>query len=306
MTASFSRITLVSVSGLPDASGAARALAFSQAQMPGSRAVLCSPVAPDGLGTGISHVPLAPMNYHEYCWFMLFALWRVVHTEFALVVQDDGWVLDGNNWSDDYLNYDYVGAPIHLAKVESAQGVVWRNQFEWASDFGQPGCSVTPVQNGGFSLRSQRLMRALVDHPHVKVEVPPPDAVQGQPLRMFWHNNALLEDVQLTAVLRPALEAVGVRFAPLELARDFSVEHAAPLLHQGFDAMKFFGHHAKLRKLQSLVPLTLRSGLRLSELDQIWGERDLLTMFERRGYNIEFADKGVSATAASGLARRKV
>ena len=29
-----------------------------------------------------------------------------------------------------------------------------------------------------------------------------PDAVQGDPLQMHWQHNALLEDVQLTGVLR--------------------------------------------------------------------------------------------------------
>ena len=87
------RITLVSVTGLADAQGAARALAFSQRQLPACRALLCSPVRPADLPPGIEHLPIAPLNYHEYSWFMLFALWRVVPTEFALVVQEDGWVV---------------------------------------------------------------------------------------------------------------------------------------------------------------------------------------------------------------------
>ena len=64
----FPRITLVSVTGLPDARGAAMALQHSQAQMPGSQAVLCSPTAPDDLAPSIRHVAIAPMNYHEYSW----------------------------------------------------------------------------------------------------------------------------------------------------------------------------------------------------------------------------------------------
>jgi len=49
----------------------------------------------------------------------VFALWRVVETEFALIVQDDGWVLSTDNRHDDYLQYDYLGAPIHLAHAGS-------------------------------------------------------------------------------------------------------------------------------------------------------------------------------------------
>jgi len=301
--APFEKITLVSVTGLPDAAGAAMALQLSLAQMPGARALLCSPRMPPDLAPGIAHRAIAPLNYHEYGWFMMFALWRVVQTEFALVVQEDGWVVDAGNWQDAFFDYDYIGAPIHLARIDGPQGTYWRNGFEWAEDMARPGHVVTPVQNGGFSLRSRRFMRALVDHPQIRVEIPPPDVVDGEPLRMHWHHKALLEDVQLSGVLRPALEAVGMRFAPLELARRFAIEHAAPQLHQGYDAMRLFGHHAKVRQLARLSPLTLRSLVPLSMLDQWWGERDILRMFEQRGYRIEFAPEP-EAPAPAAAPRR--
>ncbi|HEX7868391.1 MAG TPA: DUF5672 family protein [Variovorax sp.] len=300
---SFEKITLVSVTGLADARGAAMALQHSQAQMPGARALLCSPKAPGNLAPGIEHRSIAPLNYHEYSWFMMFALWRVVQTEFALVVQEDGWVVNAANWSDEFLGHDYIGAPIHLAKIDAPQGTYWRNSFEWAQELAKPDHVVTPIQNGGFSLRSRRFMRALVDHPHIRVEIPPPDAVEGEPLRMHWQHNALLEDVQLSGVLRPALEAAGMRFAPLELARSFAIEHAGPQLHHGYNALLLFGHHAKVRQLASLSPLTLRSLIPLSQLDSWYGERDILQMFERNGYRIEFAPEPEAPAAA---ATRKV
>ncbi|SFO69103.1 Glycosyltransferase family 17 [Variovorax sp. OK605] len=305
---SFRKITLVSVTGLPDAGGAAMALQHSQAQMPGARALLCSPRAPANLAPGIVHLPIAPLNYHEYGWFMMFALWRVVQTEFALVVQEDGWVVNADNWNDEFLGCDYIGAPIHLARIDAPQGTYWRNRFAWADELHKAEHRVTPVQNGGFSLRSRRFMRALVDHPHIRVEIPPPDAVEardGEPLKMHWQHNALLEDVQLSGVLRPALEAVGMRFAPLELARSFAIEHAGPQLHHGYNAMLLFGHHARVRQLASLAPLTLRSLVPLSQLDGWYGERDILQMFERNGYRIEFAPEP-EAPATLATAQRKV
>lgn len=295
------RITLVSVTGLADASGAGRALAFSQRQLPGCGALLCSPQRPPDLAPGIAHRPIAPLNYHEYGWFMLFALWRVVATEFALVVQEDGWVLDGANWRDAYFDYDYVGAPIHLARIDTPEGTHWRRGFAWSTPEHPFGQGATPVQNGGFSLRSQRLMRALVEHPHIRVEVPPPDGVGGEPLQMHWQHDALLEDVQLTGVLRPALEAVGLRFAPVEVARSFAIEHAG-LFHHGYDALQLFGHHSKLRRLAAIDPPTLRHLLPRSQIGQIYGEPELLQLFERRGYAVEFAPEPV----AEGVARRRV
>ncbi len=302
---SFQKITLVSVTGLPDARGAAMALALSLAQMPGARALLCSPQAPADLGRGIAHRAIAPLDYHEYSWFIMFALWRLVDTEFALIVQEDGWVLDAANWNEAFLDHDCIGAPIHLARIEPPQGpAYWRNRFEWADEYARPDHRVTPVLNGGFSLRSRRFLRALVDHPEIRVEIPPPDALEGEPLRMHWHHNPLLEDVQLTGVLRPALEARGLRFAPVELAREFAIEHAGPQLHHGFDALKIFGHHSKVRRLVSLSPPTVRSLVPLSELDGWYGERDLLTMFERRGYRIEFPPEARAAAVSPGPTRR--
>jgi hypothetical protein len=285
----FKDITLVAVTGLPDARGEARALQWSLEQMPGARAVLCSPSPPPDLHRCITHRPIASMNYNEYSWFMIFALWRVVSTEFALVVQEDGWVLNAANWQPAFLDCDYIGAPIHLARIEAPEGVYWRKGFEWTLEMAAPDRTVTPVQNGGFSLRSQRLMRALVDHPQIRVEVPPPDSVEGNPLAMRWHHHALLEDVQLSGLLRPALEKVGMRFAPLALARDFAIEHAGGKFHRGHNAMSLFGHHARVRRLASISPPTVQCAIALSQLDQWYGERDILTMFERYGYRIEFA-----------------
>ena len=88
---SFSPITIVSVNGLADARGSAMALQVSLEQMPGAQALLCSPQRPDNLPSWIAHHPIAPLNYHEYSWFMMMVLWRFVQTDFALIVQDDGW-----------------------------------------------------------------------------------------------------------------------------------------------------------------------------------------------------------------------
>ena len=88
-------------------------------------------------------------------------------------------------WTDDFLNYDYIGAP-------------------WVARALYPG--VDPrcrVGNGGFSLRSRRLQQVL----------------QLAPVK--YHHP---EDVAICQVYRPALEALGMKFAPLEVARKFSVE----------------------------------------------------------------------------------
>ncbi len=103
-----------------------------------------------------------------------------VDTDFALLVQWDGFVVNADAWSDDFLDYDYIGA-------------------KWI--FHTDGHN---VGNGGFSLRSRRLLEALRD-PHVV-----PGAV---------------EDDAICRTYRTYLEAThGIRFAPEAVADRFSFE----------------------------------------------------------------------------------
>lgn len=287
-SASASRITLVSVSGLPDAKAAGWALALSQAQMPGCRALLCSPVRPADLAASAEHLEIAPLDYQGYSWFVLFMLWRVVHTEFALLVQDDGWVLDGSLWQDAFLGYDYIGAPVHLARVSSPEGHYWSRGFAWAHGLPE-GHQAVPVLNGGFSLRSRRLMRAFADHPSLQVMVCAPDQVMDSPLKFAWSGDILNEDVQLTGVLRPQLEALGLTFAPMELASLFAIEYAGPQ-HRGMNALGIFGHHGRTRKLAALNPLTVRYPISRVDAQHMFGEAELAQMLEQRGYRVEYAD----------------
>jgi len=64
---------------------------------------------------------------------------KLVHTSHTLNIQWDSWVWDASMWSDEFLKYDYVGAP-------------------WWYDDGKN------VGNGGFSLVSTRLKRFLLDN----------------------------------------------------------------------------------------------------------------------------------------------
>lgn len=79
------RITLVSVTGLADAGAARAGSASTTARLP--RAAV-QPGAAMDLAPGIEHLPIAPLNYHEYGWFMLFAPGAVPTT--CAVVQEDG------------------------------------------------------------------------------------------------------------------------------------------------------------------------------------------------------------------------
>lgn len=57
-------------------------------------------------------IPIEPINsVEEYSNFVLSELDKYVQTQYVLLVQYDGFILNPEQWADDFLNYDYVGAP---------------------------------------------------------------------------------------------------------------------------------------------------------------------------------------------------
>ena len=130
---------------------------------------------------GIDCVRIPALDSREaYSRFVIKELHAHVDTDAALLVQWDGFVVNAAAWSDDFLDYDYIGA-------------------KWI--FHTDGHT---VGNGGFSLRSRRLLQALRD-PHV---VPGPT-----------------EDDTICRTYRAYLEEThGIRFAPEAVADRFAFE----------------------------------------------------------------------------------
>lgn len=120
----------------------------------------------------------------DYSNFVLRRLAAYVRTSHVLVTQWDGFVVEPAAWNDEFLVYDYIGP-------------VWPDQPADRS-----------VGNGGFSLRSRRLL------------------VAGQDRRIAQEHP---EDEVLCRTYRELLEREhGVRFAPPALARRFAFENDAP------------------------------------------------------------------------------
>jgi len=165
---------------------------FGEARLLGAR--------PRELPAGIEHAPLDGINsVADYSRFMVRELGAHFAGTHALVVQWDGFITDPARWDPAFLDYDYIGAP-------------WPDQ--------EPA-----VGNGGFSLRSRRLVDALaaIDTPEVHPE-----------------------DHRICELYRPQLERdFAIRFAPVDVARRFSWEAAEPPTPTfGFHA--FFNFHRVL------------------------------------------------------------
>ncbi len=81
-----------------------------------------------------------------YSKFMLQDLYKFVDTKFCLVIQSDGFVINPNLWTNQFLEYDYIGAP-------------WPNEISvYNASINKIDLAKNRVGNGGFSLRSKRLL----------------------------------------------------------------------------------------------------------------------------------------------------
>jgi len=181
-------------------------------------------------------------------------------------VQHDGWALDAKNWNDDWFNYDYIGGPSHAALMPSGE---FSTLYQWCMD-GKDYKDALIVQNGGFSLRSKKFLEAPSKH--------------GIMRRNFPEAMLNNEDVQLGCFLRPAMEKVGIKYAPLEVAKYFSFEHFGPI-HNGMNSTKIFGHHSRFRQLLSNGEMLYK--LTEEQRKQIMGEEQAFAMFENHyGYTI--------------------
>ncbi|MCV2354049.1 hypothetical protein LNV09_07705 [Paucibacter sp. B2R-40] len=131
----------------------------------------------------IEQVLIPPFSDMEgYSSFMLKDIGDYFSGDFVLVVQWDGFILNADCWDDEFLQYDYIGAP-------------WPHR-------------PVAVGNGGFSLRSRRLIEALK-----KIDIQ-----QVHP-----------EDYVICELHREQLiKEHGIKFAPIELASKFAFEFIPP------------------------------------------------------------------------------
>jgi hypothetical protein len=199
---------------------AARALERCLEQCSFDGAVLFSDVVVPGTFRSEIIAPLRSLA--DYSAFCLREMPARVTTRFVLIVQWDGYVVDGDRWGRDFMRYDYIGALTPAVPLSGG----------WI------------VGNGGFSLRSRRLLALLPALP----------LVPGVP-----------EDYLICQTFRRQLERdSGIRFAPPEVAERFS-------FGQRRSAFPTFGFHGieNLHRVESDVEvLRLFDRLTAAELNE--------------------------------------
>ena len=130
-----------------------------------------------------------------YSKFIVYDLHKFIETKFCLIIQWDGFVINPTAWTDEFLAYDYIGAPWPLPNKPK--------QYRDCAN------NIIRVGNGGFSLRTKNLL-ALASQLNLVWE---PNK-EG-----LWH-----EDVWFCCFNRHIYEQHGFNFAPVELSKQFSFE----------------------------------------------------------------------------------
>ena len=166
---------------------------------------------------------IAPIqSRQDYSKFVMKRLLHYINTEYVLLVQWDGYIVNPDVWSEQFLLFDYIGArwPDCIGEHRSHEARNIRVPAEHA------------VGNGGFSLRSRTLLEALQD-PRIMVGAYP-------------------EDMTICHTYHQYLERQhGIAFAPATVADQFSFELIEP-------AGPTFGFHGQINIARFVDDVTIR------------------------------------------------
>jgi hypothetical protein len=142
-------------------------------------------------------------NIDDFNYKMVYELGEHINTDFALIVHADGFVVHPEMWRDEFLDYDYIGAPWPLPP---------KGDTTTYRDINGNICRV----GNSAGIRSKRLM----DFPK-KANIPwEGEYAYGQ----MWY----YEDGFICCKIRHLLEKEGMRIAPIEVAKYYSHEKMIP------------------------------------------------------------------------------
>lgn len=167
-------------------------------------------------------------SLEEYSYFCIKKLNDFIQTDFCLMVQPDGFVTNPFMWTDNFLKYDYIGAPWDL--LLSRQALY--NCGTLIQDL-----SKVPiiVGNGGFSLRSKKLLKecSLTDYRDPRIP----------------------EDNFIAIINRENFKNKGLKFPDIKTAKRFSFECPIDLNEKNINLDAHFGFHGCHGYKQPLLDL---------------------------------------------------
>lgn len=169
----------------------------------------------------IEFITIPKLTLVEYSKFIVNDLIHYVDTNYCILYQWDGCISHPEYWTDDFLKYDYIGAPWYFGPHV-----------------------IDMVGNGGFSLRSKKLLQATA-----KLEF-----------------DGTGEDLFICYVKRNLLMKNGIKFSDLQTALRFSVEWPKNDEHNfdncfGFHLLK----HMQGKKLYKDFKQFIKNSLNLND-----------------------------------------
>lgn len=141
---------------------------------------------------------------------IIYELHNYVQTDYAMLIHADGYVINPSAWREEYLQYDYIGAPWPLPN----------DDYSYLTPTGE----LVRVGNS-VSLRSKKVLQL--------------PSQLGLEWRSYYGNTN--EDGFLCCHNRDVLKEHGVKFAPFEVALHFSKEAELPE-NQGLMTFAFHTH----------------------------------------------------------------
>ena len=190
---------------------------------------LLSSLPPSKKYSDIEYVSIPAMNnIADYNRMMIEDLHKYFTTSHCLVVQPDSFVVDSELWKDEFLQFDYIGAP-------------WSDKIRINSELVlnlEENC----VGNGGFSLRSRKLVETTAKINFDTLNFP-----------------IKAEDIVICHYLYQKMIDSGIRFAPAKLAAQFSMENIDNLYGQ--NANSVFGFHGKHLRDYFMKKYVLRAAI---------------------------------------------
>lgn len=136
-------------------------------------------------------------NIDEWSKFIIYDLNEYINTDYIILVHPDGFVVNPDSWKNEFLDFDYIGAPWPLPK----------DKFSYRDMDGK----LVRVGNS-VSLRSKKIL-----------ELPSKLNLPWEPFHGYYN-----EDGFLCVKNKIELESNGIKFADIDIAKYFSHEVMMP------------------------------------------------------------------------------
>lgn len=175
-----------------------KALEFSCRGIKFGSVKLISDIKPDNLPEYIQHEYTKKINnIDEWNYSAIYELGKHIDTEFAMLIHDDGFIINPSSWRDEFLEYDYIGAPWPMPN----------DNFSFRDING----NLIRVGNS-VSIRSKRL-----------IDLPVKLNLEWKAFHGYYN-----EDGYICVNYRHIYLEHGMKFADIDVAKYFSIESQIP------------------------------------------------------------------------------